>query len=118
MDKKDGSFKYYNIDGKIQMEGAEANSKYVGQCRQYFHEDNCYEVLDYSNLSEPSRFYTLVGKPFSGLHTEHRNIDGINEPVTVTYTISQSLITQHTIKGDNTGTIYQTTQYKNGEPIK
>ena len=116
--QKDGSFKYYNIEGIILMVGAEAKSKYVGQCRQYFHEDNCYEVLDYSNLSEPSRFYTLDGKPFSGLHTEHRNIDGINEPVTVTYTISQSLITQHTIKGDNTGTIYQTTQYKNGEPIK
>lgn len=116
--EQEGSFKYYNTEGKIQMEGAKANSKLVGKVRQYFYEDNCYEVLDYTNLSEPSRFYTLVGKPFSGLHTEHRNIDGINEPVTFTYTISQSLITRHTIKGDNTGKIYQKTEYKNGKPIK
>lgn len=117
--EQEGSFKYYNTEGKIQMEGAKANSKLVGKVRQYFYEDNCYEVLDYTNLSEPSRFYTLDGKPFSGQqHLKNRQIDGINEPVTVTYTISQSLITQHTIKGDNTGKIYQKTEYKNGKPIK
>lgn len=116
--KQEGTFKYYNTEGKILMDGARANGNLVGQLRQYYYEDNCYEVLDYSNLSEPSRFSSLDDKPFSGLHTERRNIDGINEPVTVTYTISQSLITRHTIKGDNTGTIYQTTEYKNGNPIK
>ena len=113
-----GMFKKYDTDGNITIKGVYANNKVVGNVYQYYYDDGCYEVLDFTDETVPSHFYTMDGKPFSGQHTEYRNLNGIEEPVAVIYTISQSLITQHILKGTESGTVYQTVKYKNGEPIR
>lgn len=114
----DGEFKKYDTDGNVTTKSIYNNNKLVGNTYQYFYDDGCYEVVDFTDETVPTHFYTMDGKPFSGQHTEYRNLNGINEPVAVIYTISQSLITQHILKGTESGTVYQTVKYKNGEPVR
>ncbi len=114
----DGEFKKYDTDGNLTTKSVYNNNKLVDNSYQYFYDDGCYEVVDFNDETVPTHFYTMDGKPFSGQHTEYRNLNGIDEPVAVIYTISQSLITQHILKGTESGTVYQTIKYKNGEPVR
>jgi len=85
----------------------------------YFY-DKCKQVTNYDNSKEPTRFYTLDGKPFTGRHTETmelnegENADDAED--TKTITVKNSYIQDVTYTNSKSGKVMRTIKYKNGLP--
>lgn len=107
-------FESFDYSEQVIKKGDFSDGKKTGEWYDYDHEQGVYSVTNHSSTA-PIRYYTLDGKPFTGIYKYSFNLEN-GTPFTHIYTIKKGLIQQKVYMKSKTGEITSTQQYKKGFP--
>lgn len=118
---RNGPATHWDFDHNSMSEGNFSDDEEVGVWTYTYFDDKYKQVVNYDAEDEPVRFYTFDGKPFSGKHTEKREIGEDEDPDeaddVMTIVIKNSYLQETIFSNSKTGKVVRTIKYQNGRPI-
>ena len=121
-DKMEGPAMRRELSRNTENTGNYSDDKKVGVWTYKFLNDGFKQITNHDNSKEPTRFYTFDDKPFTGKHSETRDLDEAENPDeaddTINITIKNSYIQEVTYTNSKTGKVIRTVKYKNGLPVE